>query len=446
MTVTYYIIMLKHISIQLRIAIGFGIIICSFVIFALYSLDKLKELSQDTNLLFEKPIPAANKSLDALQAAIEIRRNMKILQISDDYLEIENTIQLISDNEKIILEALDFISTKIKDKKAKNIERQIRRSVLQWQDIKKGIINMIYEGNKQIAIDVIENKGSAILKNIEKYTREMRYYSIENATSYQTSVQNVMLKIQNAFIHITLIVVILSIIISIIVLKSISDQLKRIYLFASNISKGNFKTTKFIDIKSNDQIGKLAKSLNEMKISLQKAYRENEKQNWIKNGQNKFYEKIRGIQNEDKLAQIIINFTTNYIEGQAGAFYRYEPKKQELILSRCYAYPIEDLNEHNLIMGSGYVGQAGLEKKQILIRNVPENYMKIKSALGQMKPKNIIAIPLLFEDELYGVIEILTMKYIENKHIEFLQNIAESIAIAIVSVRKIENIIVHLQK
>ncbi len=86
-------------------------------------------------------------------------------------------------------------------------------------------------------------------------------------------------------------------------------------------------------------------------------------------------------------------------------------------------------NRSKIALGQGLAGQAAIEKKIILIKDVPADYMKIMSGLGETQPKNIVIVPLVFENELKGLIELATIEEFTALHIEFLEKISKNIAI-----------------
>jgi len=81
--------------------------------------------------------------------------------------------------------------------------------------------------------------------------------------------------------------------------------------------------------------------------------------------------------------------------------------------------------------GEGLVGQAGLEKKSILVTSVPEDYVAIGSGLGEASARNIIVVPFKYEGIVTGVIEIGSFEEFSDTQLEFLEQASENIAIAI---------------
>jgi signal transduction histidine kinase/DNA-binding response OmpR family regulator len=83
------------------------------------------------------------------------------------------------------------------------------------------------------------------------------------------------------------------------------------------------------------------------------------------------------------------------------------------------------------MLGEGLVGQCALEKKRIVITKVPKDYIKINSALGEGAPANLMVLPVLFESEVRAVIELASFEPFSPTHIDFLDQLAESIGIVL---------------
>jgi transcriptional regulator with GAF, ATPase, and Fis domain len=91
--------------------------------------------------------------------------------------------------------------------------------------------------------------------------------------------------------------------------------------------------------------------------------------------------------------------------------------------------------EKRIEIGTGLIGACAFEKQKIIIKNVPENYMEIRSGLGKSEPKHILILPLLMEDNLIGVIELASIKEITNYDIEFTEKVSETIASSLYSAK-----------
>ena len=163
--------------------------------------------------------------------------------------------------------------------------------------------------------------------------------------------------------------------------------------------------------------------------ALRKAEKESADKNWMLTGNFELNEKLRGEKTETDLAQSIISQLCTYLNTQIGAMYLYDDN--ELKLAGSYAYNFRKQNTNIIKAGEGLVGQAAAEKKTIVFTEVPDDYIRINSGLGNTVPRNLVVLPLLQEDSLKGVIEIGAAKPFSTLQMEFLNNIGENIAIVI---------------
>src|SRR5690606_3965768 len=84
--------------------------------------------------------------------------------------------------------------------------------------------------------------------------------------------------------------------------------------------------------------------------------------------------------------------------------------------------------------GKGMVGQAARDKKRILVKSVPADYVVISSSLGQAPPLNLVVVPLLFEGEPKGVIELASFSEFTPVQIAFIDQLVESLGIVVATI------------
>ena len=222
--------------------------------------------------------------------------------------------------------------------------------------------------------------------------------------------------------------------------ETLQKNLQKTAKFATTLSKSNIDAD-FKAHSENDILGKsLIKLQNNIIKNKQRDEERLEKQkniNWFNAGIAKFSEILRKNQNDiESLTYMTISQLTEYIDAIQGGFFvtnfDNENNTNYLSLSAFYSYNRKIYLKKRIDYGDGLVGTCAIEQK-IIHTQIPDNYLEISSGLGKAKPQCAILCPLLFNNELYGVIEIASINQIKDYQIKFVENISGTIASAIAS-------------
>jgi len=300
----------------------------------------------------------------------------------------------------------------------------------------------------------------SILKEIEDYsTSKIRETTLQRLTTSKIKLRT--------YLTITVVILLLSIFASWYIIKGITSSISSLKRVANSLAQGDLDVE--LDVKTKDEIGDLANSfkalienanefskvateigkgdynvkvnirssrdilgnaLTQMRNNLLKLSEENSKRTWLLTGNTQLNENIRGEKSIPELAKNIINHLADYLKFQVGAIYLMEEDKHLKLVSS-YAFDKRKINANSVMIGEGLVGQAAQEKKKILFDNVPDDYIRINSGLGETEPKYILVWPFLYEDEVKGIIEMGSVEPFEEMQYEYLQLISENISIAI---------------
>jgi len=211
-------------------------------------------------------------------------------------------------------------------------------------------------------------------------------------------------------------------------LNGVVTNLSNVKQFVTEVGNGNFETE--ITVFNNQ--GDIYESLNKMKNDLKHTAEEDKKRNWATEGMAKFGDILRA-NNEglDKLADNIISNMVKYLGANQGGLFLVndnDPNDKHLNLIACYAWNKKKYINMRVDMGEGLVGQAWQENDMLYITEVPENFVRITSGLGDANPKSFLIVPLTMNDETYGVIEIASFGDFADYQKEFVKKLAESIA------------------
>ncbi len=212
--------------------------------------------------------------------------------------------------------------------------------------------------------------------------------------------------------------------------------------FIDAIAKRNFSYN-YETLNENDKIGnsliRLKKNLEEsQKIELNRKEKD-KRLTWATVGTAKFSEIIREhSDNLEDLSYAIISDLVNYIgANQGGVFVINEDTNNEkyIELLASYAFSRRKMLTKKIPWGVGLVGRCILEKETIFMTKIPEKYLSISSGLGEETPASLLIVPLIFHEEVFGVVELASFSEIEQYKIDLVEHISESIASAISMVK-----------
>ncbi|MCT4586538.1 MAG: PAS domain S-box protein [Carboxylicivirga sp.] len=225
-------------------------------------------------------------------------------------------------------------------------------------------------------------------------------------------------------------------------IKQEANKSEKVLEFVDNLRQDNFESN--LDL--NQRKDKLAQSLLRLRDYLIKSKKdeeqrrvEEEQRTWVTQGLAHFGELLRKeSDNLEDLSYNIIRYLVDYMKINQAGFYllnTINDRDKYFELTACVAYDRKKFADKRINWEEGLIGRCALEKETIHLTDVPNNYLNITSGLGDANPRSILIVPLKTNDEIYGVIEMASFKEFAEFEVEFVEKIAESIALTISSVQ-----------
>jgi HAMP domain-containing protein/CheY-like chemotaxis protein/signal transduction histidine kinase len=214
---------------------------------------------------------------------------------------------------------------------------------------------------------------------------------------------------------------------------NLTTQVRAISEVASAVTQGDL--TRTIGVEAKGEVEALKDTINQMISNLKATTLRNQEQDWLKSNLAKFTQMLQGQKELNSVTKKILSELATVVTAQHGLFYilqedeKFLDSKLQLIAS--YAYIKRKNSPTQYAMGEGLIGQVAIEKERILLNNVPKDYIRINSGLGDAKPQNVIILPVLFEGQLKAVIELASLDMFSQTHLDFLEGLTESIGIVL---------------
>ncbi|MFF7358051.1 MULTISPECIES: HAMP domain-containing protein [Streptomyces] len=221
---------------------------------------------------------------------------------------------------------------------------------------------------------------------------------------------------------------------------NLTRQVRAIARVATAVTRGDLNLK--IDVDASGEIQELQDYINKMIANLRDTTIANEEQDWLKGNLARISALMQGRRDLEDVASLIMSELTPVVSAQHGAFFVAMSlmEGQELSGDAEDHYELRMLGSYGYSMGSmptsfrpgeALVGTAAQEKRTILVENAPSGYLRISSGLGEAPPAQVIVLPVLFEGNVLGVIELASFTPFTQIQKDFLNQIAEMIATSV---------------
>jgi len=214
--------------------------------------------------------------------------------------------------------------------------------------------------------------------------------------------------------------------------SNLTTQVRAIAEVSTAVTQGDL--TRSITVDAQGEVADLKDNINQMIANLRETTARNEEQDWLKTNLGRISSIMQGQRDLQTVTRMIMSELTPTVAAQHGVFYLADTdagEDPELRLIASYGYQQRKHLSNRFRAGEGLVGQTALEKKSILITDAPPDYIKISSGLGEASPVNIIDLPVLFEDQVLGVIELASFRPFSEVHRQFLDQLMETIGVVL---------------
>jgi len=214
---------------------------------------------------------------------------------------------------------------------------------------------------------------------------------------------------------------------------NLTNQVRAIAEVATAVTKGDL--TRSIQVEAKGEVAELKDNINTMINNLRLTTERNTEQDWLKTNLARFTGMFQGQRDLSTLARTLLSELAPLVNAQQAVIYQSDTEsEQELVLLSAYAGDGADGHLRRVSLGEGLLGQCAAEKRRILISDLPGNEVTIRSALFDAVPRNVIILPVLFENRVKAVIEMASLSAFTTAQLAFLEQLTASIGIGLNSI------------
>ena len=211
---------------------------------------------------------------------------------------------------------------------------------------------------------------------------------------------------------------------------NLTTQVRAIAEVATAVTQGDL--TRSIQVDAKGEVAELKDNINTMIANLRETTERNKEQDWLKTNIARFTSMLQGQRDLFTVAQTLLADLVPLVQAQQGTIYQMAVGDNEESSLRLLAGYAQRPGQPNRIrLGEGIVGQCAIEKQRILLSDVPPDYTRISSSLGDAPPLSIVVLPLLFEGQVKAVIELASLKPFTSTNLVFLDQLTTSIGVVL---------------
>jgi HAMP domain-containing protein/CheY-like chemotaxis protein/signal transduction histidine kinase len=215
---------------------------------------------------------------------------------------------------------------------------------------------------------------------------------------------------------------------------NLTNQVRAIAEVATAVTKGDL--TRSIQVEARGEVAELKDNINTMINNLRLTTERNTEQDWLKTNLARFTGMLQGQRDLGTVGRMLLSELAPLVNAQQGVIYQMESEDSAgMVLLSAFAGDGQDGHLRQLKLGEGLIGQCAMEKRRMLISDLPEDRtVTIRSGLIEAVPRNVIVLPILFEDRVKAVIELASLSYFTASHLAFLEQLTASIGIVLNSI------------
>jgi len=395
--------MFKSSRIITRLFFGFSLVLLGTLLLGAIGARNVVQLSRITSEFFQHPFAVISNIHQGRSEFLVAQKVLGSIARATTPAEVDKLYQQLLEQARINDAQLAIVGERYLGAKA-DVE-QIQRDLARWRNARDEIVALVREGRRTEAIALYDGRatqlGDTVLADIKLVMdfAASKAASLEQA-AHRSSDEALQL------IGITLILIMASsITLSLLITHSITRPLDQLRTRMAYLAAGDLS----VEVPHRDAGNELGAMAGAVQVLKEAALRL-EGQRWVKANTADLATALQGAATAREFAQVVVSKLVPLLQGGAGVFYLRDPAGDSFGLQGSWGLAQRSERSTAYQLGESLVGQCALERRAIVLSDVPEDYVHITSGTGESTARTILVAPVMSKNAVTAVLEIAAFR------------------------------------
>ncbi|WP_010272809.1 response regulator [Paenibacillus senegalensis] len=439
-------------KIRTKLFIGFGALIFLMISLAGVGTSRLFTMDKNIDEIYQNRYTKVKLASNALSEVNNMNNQLVnlILNEPSNRREAVRDLNASLDNTQNYLQQLEERSVTAEEKRLIEDVSRIFREYIQY---KEEAVELVELAQRVEASRLREEYGISLTGQLDGFLHQLVHYHEQRMDEEVFLSQDESRSALTFTLLISVVGLLAGIAIMTWLVRSITSGLSRVSRMITGYAKGLVDARELESDGKHDEIGEVAESfitlaldLEEKTLREQQMFQASEEEAWLKSNLARMTTKLQGIKELEKAYQAFVNELAPMIGGSYAIVYGIEEEEdRRVLISRgTYAYQAGLEVKHKLQLGEGLAGQCAASRESIHLEEVPPEYVKVSSGLGEIAPVSLLVYPISFEDEVVGVVEVASLSKFSTLQLELLNQLCENAGVVfntILSYNRVEELL-----
>lgn len=421
-----------------KLVIGFTTLLALMLVLTLIGYDRISYMNSQMDKIYEERYQKVRNSSGMRGEVNNMARELTNMILSNDQSTYAVSKQEIESMTTKAVEYFSFIQDSVNTAEEQQLLVRIERAVNEYIVYQNKTLDLLANSDADEANSLRNSTGQSVQDEMLTSLNELSSYENQKINDDITAAKAAYDRSVQMFIYIMAGGLLIGMLVILWILPSITRGINVVSMMLKSFGEGRLKAIRRIKVTSKDEFGDVARVFKDLsedileKQRIEETYLQAQRdQSWLNSNMARVTELLEGINSLEEVGQRFISEFTPILGAHYGAIYIHQEDKHpnKLELKGSYAHEGGEEPKISFMIGEGLVGQVALDKKPIVLRNAPDDYMKVESGWGSSKPISVMIYPILFENEVLGVVELAAFEETTSLQEQLISQLSQSLGI-----------------